>query len=71
VNIPARESDLAAFSEIEFQQQVVRIPPPEATARMAGFFSPTDHQKELWRLLLFAVLALLFIELFTANRTPA
>jgi hypothetical protein len=69
VNIPPEEGDLAAVSANEFQKQITRVQEPGDARVAAGFFGPRDDRKELWRLFLLGVLALLFIEVFTANRS--
>jgi hypothetical protein len=71
VNFPVQESDLASMSPNEFQQNLVRSPEPQKTTLAAGLFGQTSNQKEFSRVLLLAVLALLFIEAFWANRTLA
>lgn len=70
-NVPPQESDLAANSLAEFEQQIVRAIEPQKTTLAAGLFGATSNQKEFWRVLLLGVLALLFIEVFVANRTLA
>lgn len=71
VNVPAAEADLAAVRPIEFQQQLVR----EANAGAAGLtdnlFGPQHGQREFWRVLLLAALALLFVETLFSNRSSA
>ena len=62
---------IASISPNEFQQNLVRSSEPQKTTLAAGLFGQTSNQKELARVLLLAVLALLFIELFWANRTLA
>jgi len=69
VNLPALESELAALSPNEFQQQLVRDQTPRPTPLAASLFGQTSNQKELWRVLLMAVVVLLFVELLLANRT--
>ena len=59
------------MSSIEFQQNLVRSSEPDKTTLAAGLFGQTGNPTELSRVLLLAVLALLFIELFWANRTLA
>jgi hypothetical protein len=72
VNVPSQESDLAALTPTEYQEQVVRVQEPRtATLLGAGLFGSTRNQKEFWAILLLAVLALLFIEVVLANRTLA
>lgn len=71
VNSPAQESDLTAMPSNEFQLQLVRVQEPQKTTLAAGLFGSTGNQKEFWRVLLLGVLALLFIEIFAANRTLA
>lgn len=71
INVPAEESDLAAISPAEFTQQLVRVPEPRNTTLRAGLFGGSRDQQEFWRLLLLGVLALLFIEVFLANKTIA
>lgn len=71
VNVPAQESDLSALSLTDFQQQLARVAPPRETTLAASLYGPASNQKELWRVLLLSVLALLFIEVFVANRTLA
>jgi len=69
VNLPAQESELTALSPNEFQQQLVRDQTPRPTPLAASLFGQTSNQKELWRVLLMAVVVLLFVELLLANRT--
>ena len=38
---------------------------------VAGFFGTKHQSNEVWRMLLFAVLGLLLVEIFVANRTFA
>jgi hypothetical protein len=71
VNVPVQESDLAALSSNDFQQQLARAPEPRKTTLAAGLFGSGSNQKELWRVLLLAVVVLLFTELLIANRTLA
>jgi len=71
VNLPTQESDLSAMTLTDFQQQIVRAQPPRDATLAASLFGPSSNQKELWRVLLLSVLALLFIEVFVANRTLA
>lgn len=71
VNVPAEESDLAALTPVEFQRQLVRVSEPARPALAAGFFGTRSQHQELWRILLLAVLGLLFAEIFLANRTYA
>ncbi len=71
VNMPPVESDLAALTPGEFQRQLSRTPEPRAASLAAGLFGSGDSREELWRLLLLAVLGLLFAEVFLANRTYA
>ena len=71
VNLPVQESDLAALSSNDFQQQLARAPEPRKTTLAAGLFGSGSNQKELWRVLLLAVVVLLFTELLIANRTLA
>jgi hypothetical protein len=71
VNLPARESDLAALSPQELQKQLVRtkgIPPANL---QASLFGAAKGEREWWRVLLLASLGLLFAEVFLANRTRA
>jgi hypothetical protein len=71
VNVPTQESDLSALSANDFQQQIARVRQPANTTLAAGLFGSAGHHKELWRVLLLAVLVLLFLELLVANRTLA
>ena len=69
MNLPAQESELAALTPGEFQQQLVRDQIPQSAPLAASLFGQTSNQKELWRVLLLAVVVLLFVELLLANRT--
>ena len=71
VNLPAEESDLAALTPVDFQQQVARLPEAESQDLLAGLLGQKSSVKELWRYLLLAVLGLLLAEVFLANRTFA
>ena len=71
VNIPARESDLAAWRPLDWQQQLVRNQPPQQTSARALFFGSRGGRREFWRLLLLAALGLLLVETIVANRSPA
>ena len=72
VSMPTQESDLAALPPAQFQQQLARVQePPSDTTLGAGLLGPSSNRKELGGVLLLAVLALLFIEVFVANRMLA
>lgn len=71
VNLPTEESDLAALTSVEFQRQLVRVQEQSRPTLAAGFFGTKSQHKEVWRILLLAVLGLLFAEIFLANRTFA
>ncbi len=71
VNVPPQESDLAALSAKDFTQQIARVSEGQPTTLAAGLFGPKNDHRELWRVLLLAVVALLLVELFVANRTLA
>jgi hypothetical protein len=71
VNVPPQESDLAALSANDFQQQLPRASESQPSSLLAGLFGSTSNHRELWRVLLFAALGLLLVELFVANRTLA
>jgi hypothetical protein len=71
VNLPTEESDLAALTSVEFQRQLVRVPEQTRPTLAAEFFGIKSQHKEIWRILLLAVLGLLFAEVFVANRTFA
>jgi hypothetical protein len=70
VNLPLEESDLTALTAAEFQRQLVRLEKPQETAA-GSFWGIRNQRNEFWRLLLLAVLGLLFAEVFLANRTYA
>jgi hypothetical protein len=70
-NVPAVESDLAALAPADVQQQVVRTAVPRQANLAAGLFGADHRQGEIWRVLLFAVLLLLGVEMLIANRTLA
>jgi hypothetical protein len=59
------------MSSNEFQQQLVRDQTPPPVTMAASLFGQTSNQRELWRVLLMAVVVLLFVELLLANRTLA
>lgn len=69
VNPPQRESDLAALTTGEFQQQLIR----SQAAAHNGFavLDSTDGRKSFWRLLMAAGAITLLIEVLLANRTYA
>lgn len=71
VNLPAAESDLAALSPTEFEQQLVRADAAANRSLAASLFGGSDGRHELWRLCLLVALFLLFLELTLANRTIA
>ena len=71
VNLPVSESDLAALSPAEFEQQLVRVDAAANRSLAASLFGGADGRHELWRLCLLAAMALLFLELTLANRTIA
>jgi hypothetical protein len=71
VNVPGEESDLSALGPAAFDRQLARIPEPRPDTLLAGLFGEQESQNELWRLLLLSVLALLFVEVFLANRSYA
>jgi hypothetical protein len=71
VNLPARESDLAALSAQEFEKQLVRTKETRPATLQASLFGAAKGQREWWRWLLLASLGLLFAEVFLANRTRA
>lgn len=71
VNAPSHESDLEAIATSDFESQLVRTADPENAGLQAGLFGLGNGQKELWWPLLLAVLALLLVEMFVANRTLA
>jgi hypothetical protein len=71
VNVPTQESDLAALTPTEFQNQLVRVPDEPKTTLGAGLFGSSRNRREFWAVLLLAVLALLFLETLWANRTSA
>jgi Aerotolerance regulator N-terminal/von Willebrand factor type A domain len=71
VNVPPQESDLAALSSTDFQQQLARVTEGRQTTLVAGLFGSSGNHQELWRVLLLTVVVLLLVELFVANRTLA
>ncbi|MBI5388370.1 MAG: VWA domain-containing protein [Verrucomicrobia bacterium] len=71
VNAPVAESDLAAMTANDFEQHLARTEPPREPLIAEGLFGESNHEKELWRVLLLAALVLLFLELLLANRTLA
>jgi len=71
VNLPPRESDLAALKPGEFQQQLTRVQVPRETSPGAIIFGSKTGQKEFWRLLLLATVGLLLLETLVANRSSA
>jgi hypothetical protein len=71
VNIPPRESDLAAWRPLDWQQQLVRGQAPQRTSPSAILYDSKPGRKELWRLLLLAALGLLLLETIVANRSSA
>jgi hypothetical protein len=71
VNVPGRESDLAALPLQEFQRQLVRSKAPPPATLQASLFGAAGSEREWWRVLLLASLCLLFAEVFLANRTSA
>ncbi len=71
VNAPSQESDLEAITNHDFESQIVRTADAGQPGLQAGLFGLGDGQKELWRMLLLAALALLIVEMFVANRTLA
>src|SRR5262249_4659866 len=71
VNLPARESDLAALSPQQFEKQLVRAKETHRATLQASLFGAANGQREWWRVLLLAALCLLFAEVLLANRTRA
>jgi hypothetical protein len=71
VNIPSRESDLAAWRPLDWQQQLARSQAPLRTSASAILYDSRPGRKELWRLLLLAALGLLLLETIVANRSSA
>src|SRR5262249_31931289 len=71
VNTPVEESDLTSISQKEFQQSLARVTEARSETLSASLFGSGDNQKELWRVLLLTALAVLFVEMFLANRTLA
>jgi hypothetical protein len=71
LNLPNPESDLEAMRPADFLQQLVRVHETPQASLLAGFFGATNHQRDLWRALLLALLVLLVIEPLLANRTSA
>lgn len=71
VNLPPRESDLAALKPGDFQQQLARVQVPRDTSPGAMLFGSKTGQKEFWRLLLLATVGLLLLETLVANRSSA
>jgi hypothetical protein len=71
VNIPPRESDLAAWRPLDWQQELARSQEPRRTSPSAILYGPNTGRKELWRLLLLAALGLLLLENIVANRSSA
>lgn len=71
LNIPPEESNLAAMTALQFQEQLARASGPAQMPMAAGFFGSTRHPREFWRGLLWCALAMLFIEVFLANKTLA
>jgi hypothetical protein len=70
-NPPQRESELAALTVAEFQQQLVRSQAITNTGVAADLIDPVDDQRNLWRLLMFAGVVALVFETVLANRTYA
>jgi hypothetical protein len=71
VNLPSRESDLAAWKPGDFQQQLTRVQVPRETSPAAILFGSKTGQKEFWRLLLLAAVGFLLLETLLANRSSA
>jgi hypothetical protein len=71
VNVPSQESDLTAIAPADFMHQLAQGHAEGETKLRAGLFGSTSNQRELWRVLLLAVLVLLFLEMLVANRTLA
>jgi hypothetical protein len=71
VNVPPLESDLAALRPAEFEQRLARLSETDRATLTARVLGADDHQREYWRALLLAVLALLIIETVVSNRTLA
>lgn len=71
VNVPVAESDLSALSSPDAKQLIARQPETRQASLAAGLLGTSGNQREFWRVLLLAVLGLLFIEMFVANRTLA
>jgi hypothetical protein len=71
VNVPPQESDLATVTPDQFQHQIVRVQQARATTLGGMLLASTRNQKELFAVLLLALLGLLFIETVLANRTLA
>ncbi len=69
VNVPPQESNLETLRPADFQQQLVRVQENPKETLAAGLFGARHHQREFWTALLLAVLVLLLVEPFVANRT--
>mgnify|MGYP003575076974 CR=1 FL=1 len=67
-NLPSSESDLATLAPAQAEQQLVRGADSRNAVLAAGLFGDPTRGKELWRILLFAALAILLLEPFLANR---
>lgn len=71
VNVPPQESNLTSKNAAEAQQHLRRLPEPRPGTLAAGLFGSSSNHREIWRVLLVAVLVLLMTEMFLANRTLA
>jgi hypothetical protein len=70
VNTPQRESDLAAFTPGQFQQQLIRTQAIGSNGN-SDPADPTDNERNFWRLLMFTGAIILVLETILANRTYA
>jgi hypothetical protein len=71
VNVPAGESDLAAWRPNEWQQLIVRTGAPGERPMNAGWLGIGRNRQEFWRVLLLAAVILLLLESILANRSYA
>lgn len=69
-NLPSAESDLAAWTLQEFQQQLAQAASESGTGP-AAWVNPELRDREFWRMILTAGLVLLCLEIILANRTFA
>ena len=69
VNVPAAESDLAAWRPREFEEKVSRTGSNPAASLVGNLLGNDRNQREFWRVLMLGVLALLILETIWSNRS--